>query len=434
MVEYRLAKARVAGSNPVSRFDTYRLGSTGSVFVSGLFRGNGYMKKNKGYLYFCLYFFYFAGHSIPLTYLNVYLEKYLHFTGSQLGLFSGISIFCSVILIPIWGMVGDRTRKYKALLIGFLIAVISFTYMLSIQTAFLGALVFGILIEVSRCACNPFEDTLAMDYSAHHNGNFGLYRSGGSIGWMISALVVGLLATRFGLDHVIFKGYMLLLTIALFLVFLLPKLSAPKAGAGDEKKGDIISLLKNKRYLFLLFITLTTGIVADGIGAYNGNHLIFTLGGNELMVSINSLCQTLPEFLYMMIFTSVILPKFGYKKAYLMSVGALIIRFAIYSLAPTPAVFMAGTLLHFFTITCTTAGNMSFVRQIVPPESFGTAATLLYSANTFARAFYGFLGGQIYEAWGSRYIYVVVLVEVIVVFIVEMKSNLLDIPYRKAAE
>ena len=37
VVEYRLAKARVAGSNPVSRSETSRLGFTGSVFISGFF-------------------------------------------------------------------------------------------------------------------------------------------------------------------------------------------------------------------------------------------------------------------------------------------------------------------------------------------------------------------------------------------------------------
>ena len=207
-----------------------------------------------------------------MTYMNVYLEKYLHFSGTQLGLFSGITVLCSVVLIPIWGMLGDRTRKYRELLIGFLSFLILFTFLLSLQNAFLGVLLCGMLIEISRCGCNPFADTLTMDYCTHHNGNYGLYRSGGSIGWMISALVMGVLATAFGLDHVIFKAYMFLLAAALVFAVLFPPISPLKESGGSQKKGDFLGLLHNRRYLFLLFVTLTTGIVADGIGAYNGNH------------------------------------------------------------------------------------------------------------------------------------------------------------------
>ena len=391
------------------------------------------MKKgNKGALYFLFFFFYFAATSVPMTYLNVYLEKYLHFTGSQLGFFSGISIFFSVILIPIWGILGDRTRKYKLLLVICIGLIIGSAYFLSLQTAFIGALIFGILIEVSRCGCSPMSDTLAMDYCTHHGGNYSLYRSGGSIGWMICATSLGVAATRFGLDRVFFPAYIGLMLIALALVFFFPRMHPLKETAAEQKKGDLLGLLHNKRYMFLLFVSLTTGMVADGIGSYSGNHLIFTLGANELMVSANSFCQTLPEFLYMAIFTAVILPKFGYKKVYLMSAIALTVRFAIYSVAQSPYVFLAGTLLHMFTITCTTAGNLAFMRQIVPEENFGTAATLMYSANTMGRAIYGFLAGQIYGLFGSRYIYVFVLVEVLVVLVIELRSKLLDIPYRKA--
>ncbi|MBR1758473.1 MAG: MFS transporter [Lachnospiraceae bacterium] len=393
------------------------------------------MKKKKGILYFCFYFFYFAGHSVPLTYLNVYLEKYLGLTGSQLGRISGISLLLCVVLIPVWGMIGDRTRAYKSLLVGFLLAVITFTFLLSKQTAFIGALIFCILIEVSRSGINPMADTLAMDYTAHHGGNFGLYRSGGSIGWMIAALTVGLLANSFGLDHIIFNVYILLLTCALVFVFLFPRISALKAESSKKaQKGNLRTLFQNKRYVFLMFVSLTTGMVADGIGSYSGNHIIFTLGGNELQVSLNSLCQTFPEFLYMLIFTSLILPKLGYKKVYLMSAAALTIRFAIYFIAGSPYIFMLGTLLHLFTITCTTAGNLAFMRQIVPEENYGTAATLMFSANTLGRAFYGYIGGQIYELLGSRYIYLFVMIEVAIVLLVELKSKLLDIPYQKVVE
>lgn len=391
------------------------------------------MNKRSNFVFSGFYFFYFAAHCCIISYLNVYLEKYLHFTGTQLGAFSGISILSSVILIPVWGMIGDRTRKYKLLLISFLVSLIIVSFLLSRQTLFAGALFFGILIEISRCGVVPMGDTQAMDYCVKQNGNYGKFRSFGSIGWVISGVILGWLASRYGLDTMLFPIYIILIAGCLLMVLNFPKMSPVSAESSEQKKiqkGSIVRLFRNKNYVFLMIITMATGVIADGITSYIGNHLVFTMAASESYISLNTVFCVIPEIIYVMFFTSRILPKLGFKKAYLLSGFALVIRFAIYSLAPTPGIFLIGSLLHCFTVGCTTAANLAYMRRIVPEEIYGTAVTLMFSAITLGKAIYGYLYGWIYEAFGSRYIFVLMFVIVLLATIAELRTNYLDVEYK----
>ena len=76
---------------------------------------------------------------------------------------------------------------------------------------------FALLLEVARLGANPMADTLAMDYTTKHNGNYGSIRSMGSLGYMLASMAVGFLADMFGLDGPLFTCYILLLGAALLI-------------------------------------------------------------------------------------------------------------------------------------------------------------------------------------------------------------------------
>ena len=72
--------------------------------------------KSKNFYYRIIplyYFFFFGGQSLITSYMNVYLEKSLGFTGSQLGLYTSITPLIPAAVIPLIGILCDRTQKYK---------------------------------------------------------------------------------------------------------------------------------------------------------------------------------------------------------------------------------------------------------------------------------------------------------------------------------
>ncbi|WP_343209269.1 MFS transporter [Anaerolentibacter hominis] len=391
------------------------------------------MKKKTNFAIGAFYFFYFAAHVCAMSYMNVYLEKYLHFTGSQLGAFSGISVLSSVFLIPVWGVIGDKTKHYKTLLLSFLTGVLLVSFIFSRQTTYLGALVMGILLEASRCGILSMADTQTMNYCSETKGNYGRFRSMGSIGWVIGGMILGYLAAEIGLNVVLFPTYMLVIGLALLMATGFPKVKAGRRAAEDpaekKKKGDIKVLFKNKDYLFILMITVMTGVMADGITSFMGNHLIFTLGGTEKLISLNTILCAVPEILYLGILSNKLLPKLGFRKVYLISGFALVIRFAIYSLASNPYIFLMGSVLHCFTVGCTTVVNLAYVRKKVPIEVYGTAVTVMYSANTLGRAMYGYIYGLLYEKLGSVTIFMFTFCVVSVAAVMMYRTKRFDVEY-----
>ena len=97
-----------------------------------------------------------------MPYVNTYLEKTCHLSGSQIGLITAISLVLGVCVIPLWGIAGDKTRKYNALLQFSLAATLVVLYFYSKQTVYPMIVLCAILLEVSRLGTMPMADTQAL--------------------------------------------------------------------------------------------------------------------------------------------------------------------------------------------------------------------------------------------------------------------------------
>lgn len=187
--------------------------------------------KDRNILKFQSFYFVLVGAvGCFVPYINVYLENNIGLTGSQIGLMTAASLIVGVCVIPIWGIIGDKTRKYNLLLLVSLSASIVALYFYSKQTVYIGCLVFALLLEVSRLGTQPMADAISMNYTSKHGGNYGSIRGMGSLGYMIGSMVVGFLADIYGLDGPLFTSYILLLGIALLIC-----LSFPKTTDEEEK-------------------------------------------------------------------------------------------------------------------------------------------------------------------------------------------------------
>lgn len=362
------------------------------------------------------YFILLAAAGAFTPYINVYLEQSIGLEGAQIGLITAISLIIGVCVIPLWGIIGDKTRKYHLLLMISLASSIVVLYFYSKQTVYLGCIVFALLLEVVRLGQTPMSDTISMNYTKTHDGNYGSIRGMGSLGYMLGSMAVGFLADSFGLDGPLFTSYMILLGIALLLCFTFPKTSSQDKEEKPEK-GNFKDLLLNKNFLFILFLVIITQIVIDSSGAYAGNHLISTLKGNNSLISWLTFIQVLPEFLFLMIASQVI-RKFGYKKFYLFSTILMAIRLYIYAFIPDPYVFLIISVVHCFGVACSTVANLAYIQDTVDPRVFGTAITLLNAAMSIGKAIYGYVFGYIYQFHGSFRLFLVSAIIVTVAVII----------------
>lgn len=379
--------------------------------------------KDKNILKFQAFYFVLIGAVGCFTpYINVYLEKSIGLNGSQIGLITAISLIIGVCVIPIWGIIGDKTRKYNLLLMASLGASIVILYFYSKQTVYIGCIIFALLLEVARLGSTPMADTISMNYTAKTNGNYGSIRGMGSLGYMLGSMAVGFLADMYGLDGPLFTSYILLLGVALLICFSFPKTDASDDEKEKPKKGSFKELVTNKNFIFILVLIMVTQIVVDSSGAFAGNHLITTLKGDNSLISWLTFVQVLPEFLFLMV-ASQMIKRMGYKKFFLFATVLMAIRLFTYALVPNSYVFVAISIVHCFGVACSTVASLAYIQEAVNPAVFGTAITLLNAAMSIAKAIYGYAFGTIYQYLGSYQIFFIsgIIVVIGIILIVTTK-------------
>ena len=67
------------------------------------------MKDRFSLSFKAFYLIYLGAIGSFIPYINTYLEKNAGLSGSQIGLITAISLVLGVCVIPIWGVVGDKT-------------------------------------------------------------------------------------------------------------------------------------------------------------------------------------------------------------------------------------------------------------------------------------------------------------------------------------
>lgn len=381
--------------------------------------------KNRYNLSFKLFYFIYLGAiGAFMPYINVYLEKSAGLSGSQIGLITALSLVFGVCVIPVWGVVGDKTKRYNALLkfsvAGSLVMVALYwkaaTYPMIIICA--------IGLEMIRLGTMPMADTLATNYCHESGSNYGAIRAMGSLGYMVVSMAVGFLADRFGLDGTIFASYAFLLLITIPICFGLPKDSNSKEVQEADKvqKGSFKELVTNRKYIFILIVTILTTVIVDSAMSYAGNHLVSTLGGSESSISWMTFMTVLPEVLFLMVAIKFI-NKLGFKKFYILVVASMILRFGVYSLVGNSYAFLAVSVVHCLGVSIATVGNLTFIRNSVNSAVLGTAITLFNAAMSIGRAIFGYIFGVVYEYGNSYMIFMISTGALIVALIILIRTN-----------
>ncbi len=389
--------------------------------------------KDKNIVKFQMFYFLLIGAvGCFVPYINVYLEKSIGLTGSQIGLLTAVSLILGVCVIPLWGIAGDKTRKYNLLLMFSLGASIVILYFYSKQTVYAGVLIFALLLEVARLGSGPMADTIAMNYTAKHNGNYGSIRGMGSLGYVVGSMAVGFLADIYGLDGPLFTTYMILLGLGLLLCLSFPKENEEENNEKPQE-GNFKELLVNKNFIFMLVLVMMTEIVVDSSGAFAGNHLVMTLNGNNSLISWLTFVQVVPEIIYLMV-SSQLIKKMGYKKFILLGSIPMAIRLFVYALVPNAVVFVGISIVHCLGVGVSTVASLAYIQESVNPAVFGTAVTLLNAAMSVAKAIYGYVFGLVYQYLGSDKIFLLSGVIVVISILMVLFTKRFDEADRKLKE
>ena len=186
-------------------------------------------------------------------------------TPLQVGVLVSIGPVISILIQPLWAYMSDRSGRHRLVLIivslGSGAAILSYL----VRVSFGAFVVATVLVSIFNTAIQPLNDALVTNRAAKLDANFAHLRMGGTIGFAVTALIMGnFLKSRAGMIFVLGSaGYFLL--AALFL--LLPEDQQMTGRSREQEPGpNAKRIFKNRQIYLVLFLAF---IIQLGL-SFNG--------------------------------------------------------------------------------------------------------------------------------------------------------------------
>jgi PPP family 3-phenylpropionic acid transporter len=362
---------------------------------------------------FTFNFFWFASGACVLPYIVLYYQG-LGFTGTQIGLLTGISPLITFFSAPLWTGLADARRRHRLIMsIAILMGVIAL-FVYPLLNAFVPIVVLVILLNTFLAPVQPFTDSATMFMLADEKEMYSRIRLGGTIGYGLVASIAGVLVTKYGLKLAFWGSASLL-----FLVFIISqKLVYGQLKADDPAGGSVRTLLTNPHWL--LFLTVA---FAGGLSLAATNNYFFPymkeLGAKESTMGLALAIGTIAE-IPVLFFGNRLIKLFKSYRLLMLAMVVTGIRLLLFAVSGTPSVVLFVQLLNGLTFATMWVAGVSYADENAP-VSMSTTAQGQFSAMVlgFGNAVGGFMGGLLLESMGGHGLYLVfggfVLVTVVVV-------------------
>lgn len=344
-------------------------------------------------------FLYFALLAMFVSFLPVYLDAQ-GLPATKIGLIIGTGGFIAIFSQPLWGMISDRTKTIKKVMLVLLGCSTIVGYLLYASSSFIVLLLFTMLMYFFLMPLDPLTESLNFQTAEANGVSYGSIRTFGAVGYAIMSLAVGYSTQYFGINSLAF----LFAGIGIISILIcLPLPDAPVTGKPISLK-SLRNFLSNKEtiwFMLLIFIVAVPQRINDTfLGVY-----IRKLGGTPDMVGLAWFLAAGSEILVFAL--SFWWLRKG-KELAIISFAAVFyfIRFFLSAWVTDPHILVYLQLLQTFTFPIFYSAAIQYLYRIVPEEWRATGQTVL------AILFFGvsgivasYLGGWFYESFGGKQLY-----------------------------
>lgn len=262
-------------------------------------------------------------------------------TPLQIGFLTSIGPVVSILIQPIWAYISDRSGRHRRILIivsiGSGVAILSYL----VHVSFGAFVVATLLLTAFNTSLLPLSDALVTNLAARLNANFAHIRMGGTIGFAVTALILGnFLKGRPSLIFVLGSaGYFLLVGFLL----LLPA-DHERAGEKRAREGGTGNrqIFKNKRIYLVLFLAFIMQLGMSFTGTFYSVYVI-SLGYGQSIVGLSSFISAMSEVPILMCANRLI-RKFGAVNLLIFSVLMMALRLLLAGSGVLPLMLMSQLL------------------------------------------------------------------------------------------
>ncbi len=342
-----------------------------------------------------LYFFQFGAIGIYFPFLSIYfLQNGL--SGTEIGLIGTASALMGVFGASLWGYLCDHTSQPRLLLAGGALGAALIVLAVPLVHSFWDYLALGCLSSLIGAGVPPMVDNITLTLLGNRSEEYGRYRLGGSVGYILSTAVAGVLFNRIGLQW-IFILYVTIVALFSFTALFLPSMPIHLSTQNQKSIGTMI-----RRPTWLLFVAsiFLVWIAASGIISFMSVALK-SLGANEELIGLTASIGALVELPFML-FSGRWMKKYGTTTMLWFSMLAFTGRCVLYGLMPVPVWAVYIGMLNGPSYVFFWSSAVNYARQMAP-EGFGaTAQGMLNSVTNLASMASGLFCGLLFDQMGAN--------------------------------
>jgi oligosaccharide:H+ symporter len=345
---------------------------------------------------------------------QIYFEKEINFSKSQIGVLLAMPCICTIISPPIWGAVADSLRCHK--LVHIICHVTAALLFFSIQfvSSFPLMCVMVFIAYFQTVPTFSQLDLAAMTWISRVGGDYGKQRLYGAAGYGVGGYVAGVVASSLGISWC-FNMVLLVSCVSLFLLvrFVPPGREATPSSNSSirstsecSKKSVLVhslrQILRQYEVLILFVVTLLAGVIGNLIDNYLLLFIYNLSSEDDNIAGAFVAVQTVSELPFFFLANKII-ARFGTPACISVTLVAAGVRTMVYTFTPHAWPVLPVETLHGLTYGLFFAALTNYIYAAAPKGAEGTMIGLLA---TFQRGLGGGLaslgGGYIYDTYGSR--------------------------------
>jgi len=344
-------------------------------------------------------FFYFSMFSVFLSFLPVYLSAQ-GVSKTQIGFMIALGGLVGMFSQPLWGVVSDKTKTVKKVLLLILfISILVGTLLFQMSEVPLLILLVG-LMYFFFMPTDPLTESLNFQLSQKHQINYGSVRMFGALGYACASLIIGYSSDHFGMESLVylFLGYGL---ITVLFGLALPDVPAHAKKLAWKDLRAFFAKRETITFFVLVFLLAIPHRLNDNfIGIY-----VESLGGNIRLIGQAWFLMTLVEVLFFAISHRFVKPGNEWK-VITAAGGIYALRFFLSAIVTDPYLVVYLQLLQGVTFVLFYTAAIQYLYTIIPEEWRATGQTILAVLFFGVSGIFGsVVGGWVFEVYGGSMLY-----------------------------
>jgi PPP family 3-phenylpropionic acid transporter len=346
------------------------------------------------------YFFYYAFVGMFAPYWSLYLKS-IHFDAIEIGILMSIQPVMRMVATNVWGWLADHTGK--RLLVVQIAASLSALFYLGmfVATGFWAVFLVMALMNFFWSASMPLVEATTLSYLGKNTAHYGRIRSWGSIGFIVSVVVLGYAFDYVAIAWLLWAGLVCEVGILIF------SRQVPKTEvlAHHTDHQPIKQIVLQPRVLALFGACF---LMAVAHGPYYTFYSIYLVEHGYAKSAVGALWAlgVICEIGVFFIMPSLV-QRFGFARIMLASFAAAVLRFLLIGWAVDWVVLVLfAQMLHAMTFGSFHAASIGMVHEFFQGRHQSKGQALFGSFTYGAGGMLGGLAsGPIWQHWGASALY-----------------------------